>query len=151
MFGTGEFILQLRHLLFGCIQHRAELIRQSHISGGPVDLWTALQLHAQPVAQLIYVGSNLLKQWPSYAIALIEKSGEKMFVGYLRMIGLGRQVLCRLQCFLHLLCEPVDPHYLKITSATMRAIVSNYIACLRLNTYMSLRWWLQLNTRYEVR
>ena len=42
---------------------------------------------------MIYVGSNLLKQRPSYAIALIEKSGKKMFIGYLRMISLGCQVL----------------------------------------------------------
>src|SRR5207244_9507172 len=98
MLGAGEFILQLRHLLFGIVQHGAEFVRETQIAGGAVNCRAALQLRAQPFPQLIYICSDPLKEWPRYALALVQKSGKKMFVGDFRMISPRSQILSILMC-----------------------------------------------------
>src|SRR4029077_97668 len=110
MLGAGVFVLELRHLLFCVIQHAAEFIRQPQIGGGTVNFWTTLQLRAQSFSQLIYIRSNLLQEWPRYALALVQERGKKMFVRDFRMISLRSEVLRRLQRLLHLLRVFVDPH-----------------------------------------
>src|SRR6266403_1843881 len=110
MLSAREFILQLRHLLFGIVEYAAEFVRQAQVGGGTVDFRAALQLRAQPFTQLIYICSNLLKERPRYALALIQKSGEKMFVRDFRMISMRSEVLRRLQRLLHLLRVFVDAH-----------------------------------------
>jgi len=74
---------------------------------------------------------------------LIEQRQQEMFVGDFLMVRLRSEVLRRLERFLHLLGELIDPHYLKITNAAARAIVCNSIAGPRLTAYVSLRWRLK--------
>ena len=80
------------------------------IGRAAVDFRATLQLCAKPFLQLIYICPNLLEERASYSIALIKKSGKKMFVRDFRMIRLRSEVLCRLQRFLHLLRVSVDAH-----------------------------------------
>jgi|SRR5882762_4716325 len=110
MLGAGKFILQFRHFFLRRIENAAEFIRKTQISSGSVNFGTALQLRTQPVAQLIYIRSNLLKERSGYPLALIQKSGKKMFVGDVRMISLRSQILRSLQRFLHLLRVFIDAH-----------------------------------------
>src|SRR6266481_3106826 len=110
MLSAGEFILQLRHLLLGIVEQAAEFVREPQIRGGAVNFRTTLQLRAQLPTQLIYICSNLLKEWPRYALALIQERGKKMFVRDFRMISLRREVLRRLQRLLHLQRVFVDAH-----------------------------------------
>src|SRR6266403_5022385 len=113
MLSAREFILQLRHLLFGIVEYAAEFVRQAQVGGGTVDFRAALQLRAQPFTQLIYVCSNLLKERPRYALTLVQKRGKKMLIRDFRMIGLRSQILRALQRLLHLLRVFVDAHALR--------------------------------------
>src|SRR5206468_5389890 len=72
-----------------------------------------LQLRTQPVAQLIYIRSDLLEKRPRYPLALVQKGGKKMFVGNVRMISLRSQILRSLQRLLHLLGVFIDAHVRK--------------------------------------
>ena len=110
MLGAGKFVLQLRHLLFCIVQHAAKFIGEPQIGGGAVNCWAALQLRAQALPQLIYICSDLLKEWRRYALALVQESGKKMFVRDLRVISPRSEVLRRLQRLLHLLRVFVDAH-----------------------------------------
>ena len=110
MLSAGEFILQLRHLLFCIVQHAAKFIGEPQIGGGAVNCWAALQLRAQAFPQLIYICSNLLQERPRDALALVQTSGKEMLVREFRMISLRSEVLRRLQRLLHLLRVFVDAH-----------------------------------------
>src|SRR5438046_2337095 len=110
MLCAGKLIFQFRHLLLGRIQNAAVFVRKTHISGGSVDFWATLQLRAQSVPQLIYICSNFLEERPRYALALIQESGKKMFIGNFRMVSLRSDVLRSLQRLLHLLCVFIDAH-----------------------------------------
>src|SRR5438552_6135513 len=108
MLSAGEFIFELGHLLLGTVQHTAKFVGEPQIGSGAVNCWAALQLRAQAFPQLIYICSNLLKEWPRYALALVQKSRKKMFVRNFRMLSLRSEVLRRLQRLLHLLRVFVD-------------------------------------------
>src|SRR4029077_14571440 len=92
-----------------------EFIRETQISGDSMNFGAALQFRAQPVAQLVYICANLLKERPRDPLALVQKSRKKMLIGNFRMITLRREVLCRLQRFLHLLGVFIDAHSSRIT------------------------------------
>src|SRR5207249_2212063 len=110
MLGAGKLILQLRHLFLRTVQDAAKLVRQAQVRSGAMDFRAALQLRAKLFTQLICVCAYLLKKRPRYALALVQKRGEKMLVRDFRMIGLGSQVLRRLQRLLHLLRVFIDAH-----------------------------------------
>src|SRR6266542_3070779 len=93
MLRACELIFQFRHFLLCAIQNAAEFIRDVQIGGGAMDLRSTLQIRTQSLAQLIYICSDLLQERSRYCLALIEKSGKKMFVRDFRMISLRRQVL----------------------------------------------------------
>ena len=116
MLSAGKLVLQFRHFLLGRIENAAEFVRETQISGGSMNFWAALQFRAQPVAQLIYVCSNLLKERPRDPLALVQKSGKKMLIGNFRMVSLRTEVLCRLQRFLHLLGVFIDAHSSRIAT-----------------------------------
>src|SRR5439155_25843985 len=90
--------------------HAAKFIGEPQVGRGAVNCWTPLQLRAQSFPQLIYICSNLLKERPRYALALVQERGKKMFVRDFRMISLRSEVLRRLQRLLHLLRVFVDAH-----------------------------------------
>jgi hypothetical protein len=75
-----------------------------------VDFRATFQLGAKPVLQLIYVCADLLEKRTSYSIALVQKSGKKMFVRDFGIVQLRREVLRRLQRLLHFLRVSVDAH-----------------------------------------
>ena len=75
-----------------------------------MDFRATLQFRAQPLTQLIYVRTNFFEKRPGYPLALVQKSGKKMFVGDVRMIGLRSQILRSLQRLLHLLRVFIDAH-----------------------------------------
>src|SRR5437899_9643580 len=110
MLGAGEFILQVRHLLFCIVQHAAKFIGESQIGRGAMNCWAALQLRAQSFPQLIYICPKLLKEWSRDALALVQESGKKMFVRDFRMISTGSEVLLRLTRLLHLLRVFINAH-----------------------------------------
>ena len=113
MLSAGEFILQLRHFLFGVVQHGSEFVREPQIAGGAMNFRAAFQLRAQTLAQLVYVCSNLFEQRSCDALALVQQRGKKMFVRDFGIIRLRRQVLRSLQRLLHLLRVFVDAHLFK--------------------------------------
>src|SRR4029453_17438126 len=110
MLSTRELIFELGHLLLGAVQHGAEFVRDPQIGGAAVDFRGTLQLRAKPFLQLINICPNLLEQRASYSIALVQKSGKKMFVRDFGIVQLRREVLRRLQCLLHLLRVSIDAH-----------------------------------------
>src|SRR6266705_3578830 len=132
MLSAGEFILQLRHLFLCVVEHAAKLVRQPQVGGSPMNFRTALQLRSQPLAQLIYVCSNLLKERPCYAFTLVQQSGKKMLICDFRMIGLRSQILRALQRLLHLLCVFVDAHTSTYEREGQRAIANGESAARRL-------------------
>jgi len=72
--------------------------------------------------QLINICPNLLEERASYSIALVQKSGKKMFVRDFRIVQLRREVLRRLQRLLHFLRVSVDAHGFKIPNGIRSAI-----------------------------
>src|SRR5947199_6341562 len=110
MLSAGEFIFELGHLLFCIVQHVTKFIGEPQIGGGAVNCWAALQLRAQAFPQLIYICSNLLKEWPRDALALVQKSRKEMFVRNFRMISPRSEVLRSLERLLHLLRVFVNAH-----------------------------------------
>jgi hypothetical protein len=64
----------------------------------------------QAFTQTSHRNTNLFEQRPRYSVALVQKRGEKMFVGNFLIIGLRSQILRRLQRLLHFLGELVDAH-----------------------------------------
>ena len=117
MLSAGEFIFELGHLLLGAVQHGAQFVRDPQIGGAAVDFRTTLQLRAKPFLQLINICPNLLEERASYSIALVQKSGKKMFVRDFGIVQLRREVLRRLQRLLHFLRVSVDAHGIKIMIA----------------------------------
>jgi hypothetical protein len=87
-----------------------------------VDFRATLQLRAKPFLQLINICPNLLEERARYSIALVQKTGKKMFVRYFRMISLRSEILCRLQRLLHLLRVFVDAHGSKYRTGFARQL-----------------------------
>src|SRR5947199_8480670 len=110
MLRAGEFVLQLRHLLFSTVQDPSHFGRQPQIGGGALHFRATLQFRAQPLTQLIYIRPNLLKERLGDRLALVQKSGKKMLVRDFWMISLRGQILRALQRLLHLLCVFIDAH-----------------------------------------
>ena len=110
MLSTGKLIFELGHLLLGAVQHGAQFVRDAQIGGAAVDFRATLQLRAKPFLQLINICPNLLEERASYSIALVQKSGKKMFVRDFGIVQLRREVLRRLQGLLHFLRVFVDAH-----------------------------------------
>src|SRR5512132_1125486 len=110
MLRAGEFIFELGHLLLGAVQHGTEFIRDPQIGGAAMAFRATLQLRAKPFLELIYICPNFLEERASYSIALVQKSGKKMFVRDFGIVQLRREVLRRLQRLLHFLRVSVDAH-----------------------------------------
>src|SRR6202011_3211648 len=125
MLGAGEFIFELRHLLFCAVEHATEFIRKSKIDMRAGDSRPPFELGGQSFTQTVRGHANLLEQRLSDPVALIEKSRQKMFVGNFLMIELRSDILRRLQRLLHLLGELVDAHAFNIVIAAAAAIARN--------------------------
>jgi len=69
-----------------------------------------LQVRTEPFLQLINIYANFLQEGASYAFALVQKSGKKMFIRDFGIVQLRREVLRRLQSLLHFLRVSVDAH-----------------------------------------
>src|ERR1051325_11782541 len=122
MLGAGELIFELGHFLLGAIHHAAKFVRDPQIGSAAMDFGATLQFGMQPFLQLIDICANLLQKRPCYAIALAQKSRKKMFVGDFGIVQLRREVLRRLQGFLHLLRISVDAHVSKYQTAFSRQL-----------------------------
>ena len=122
MLSAGEFIFELGHLLLGAVQHGAQFVRDAQIGRAAVDFRATLQLRAKPFLQLINICPNLLEERASYSIALVQKSGKKMFVRDFGIVQLRREVLRRLQRLLHFLRVSVDAHGSKYQTGFARQL-----------------------------
>ena len=122
MLSAGEFIFELGHLLLGIVQHGAQFVRDPQIGRAAVDFRATLQLRAKPFLQLINICPNLLEQRASDSIALVQKSGKKMFVRDFGVVQLRREVLRRLQRLLHFLRVSVDAHGSKYQTGFARQL-----------------------------
>ena len=119
MLGAGELVLELRHFLFGAVQDAAKLVRQTKIDTRAGDFRFAIQLSEQLIAELIWLNADFFEQRLGDALALIEQSGQKMFVRDFLMIELRSDILRGLQRFLHLLRKFIDAHPSKSDRASV--------------------------------
>ena len=110
MFGAEEFILQLRHLFLGGIDRRPQLVADPLIVAAALDLRTPLQLLVQVASQIRDRHAHLLQQRPRHPIRLVEEREQEMLVRDFLLIELRRDILRRLQRFLHLLRKFIRSH-----------------------------------------
>src|SRR6266481_3389885 len=139
MLSAGEFIFELGHLLLGAVQHGAQFVRDAQIGRAAVDFRATLQLRAKPFLQLINICPNLLEERASYSIALVQKSGKKMFVRDFGIVQLRREVLRRLQRLLHFLRVSVDAHGSKYQTGFARQSPLKLTSCSELPLSIELR------------
>ena len=111
MLGAEEFVLQLRHLLFGRIDRRAQVIADPQIVTAALDLRPPLELlRSTAVPQIRDRDAHLLEQRPRHAFGLVEQREQEMLVRDFLLIELRSDILRRLQRFLHLLGKFIRSH-----------------------------------------
>src|SRR5262249_5519472 len=79
-------------------------------------------VRTQPLLQLINICPNLLEERASYAIALVQKSGKKMFIRDFGVVQLRGEVLRGLHGLLHFLRVSVDAHRSKYQTGFARQL-----------------------------